>query len=442
MLTDMRIVNFKGFRDSRPSQLRRLTLVLGKNSSGKTAFLQPLLMLAQSVRDKAGFDRNLELNGPFAELGSYRESVHRHDLRTPISLELSARPWRRFSGAHRDARSDADKKYHLGLTFRYSERTEKLTLSEVKHTVGDEESVRRFRGRYQFLGAVGAPGVEEPDFPVPDSQDFLDPAAGFGPRYQRATAAESQVPPAFLDLSDHCSRLWDAELRFVDYIPPIREPGRRYYMDTAAGRAGDYSGGAVAADVRRMARRESELLPFVSAWLERFDIARGIEANRIAEGLVSIRLQDSQTGVVSSVADFGYGTSQVLPLLLYGALNVRRIGRTVVVQQPEVHLHPRAQADLADLFIAVTERDGQAIIETHSEHLVRRIQRRVLEGQLAASAVSILFASKTSHGSRMIEIYLDDQGRIAEEPPIGFMDTGYAEALEFEESLAKRLRGE
>ena len=179
----------------------------------------------------------------------------------------------------------------------------------------------------------------------------------------------------------------------------------------------------------------------MAEWLRRFDIADNVLPRQLAEGLVSLRLRDAVTGVENNVADFGFGTSQVLPLVIYAATNVRNtFGRTLVVQQPEVHLHPAAQAELGDLFLSLAADGVQSIIETHSEHLVRRLQRRVLEGVLKPDDLAIVFVQKTAIGSTATEIVLDDQGRVTGDIPVGFLDTAYAEAMEFESSLTKKWR--
>ena len=74
----------------------------------------------------------------------------------------------------------------------------------------------------------------------------------------------------------------------------------------------------------------------------------------------------------------------------------------ICVEQPETHLHPRLQARLADLFIEATQEGGrgnQMIVETHSEHLMLRIQRRIREGSLNPSQVSVVYIDQDTEGA-------------------------------------------
>ena len=128
-----------------------------------------------------------------------------------------------------------------------------------------------------------------------------------------------------------------------------------------------------------------------------------------------------------SLADVGFGISQVLPVLVqcfYAAA-----GSTLVFEQPELHLHPRAQSELGDLFVDAihAEEDGkprdiQVLIESHSEHLLRRIQRRIAEGRLKPADAALYFCSPGPEGSRIEELKLDEDGNITNWPENFFGD--------------------
>jgi predicted ATPase len=98
----------------------------------------------------------------------------------------------------------------------------------------------------------------------------------------------------------------------------------------------------------------------------------------------------------------------------------------IAVEQPETHLHPRLQARLADLFIDTTQEGGrgnQLIVETHSEHLMLRVQRRIREGMLDASLVSIVYIDQDADGlATAKQLRLNDHGEFLDEWPNGFFD--------------------
>ena len=100
------------------------------------------------------------------------------------------------------------------------------------------------------------------------------------------------------------------------------------------------------------------------------------------------------------LTDVGFGVSQVLPVIVL--LNHVPEGSTVILEQPEIHLHPEVQSGLADAIIGIAEtRDLQVIVESHSEHLLRRLQRRVADETISADLVRLYFVSQESGEARL-----------------------------------------
>lgn len=116
-----------------------------------------------------------------------------------------------------------------------------------------------------------------------------------------------------------------------------------------------------------------------------------------------------------NLVDVGYGVSQVLPILV----DTLRLGprATLLLQQPEVHLHPRAQAELGTFFATRVRKGSNFIIETHSDYLVDRVRMEVREKNLKADQVSILYFERGQRGARIHNLNLDDHGNIVDAPP-------------------------
>ncbi len=132
---------------------------------------------------------------------------------------------------------------------------------------------------------------------------------------------------------------------------------------------------------------------------------------------------DNANRVLSlSIPDLGFGVSQVLPVLVLCYYAPPRA--TVILEQPEIHLHPSAQAGLADIFIdVIKKRRLRLIIESHSEHLLRRIQRRIAEGALPLEDAAIYFCVLEANGrSRLEELKLNLYGDIQNWPKDFFGD--------------------
>lgn len=142
-----------------------------------------------------------------------------------------------------------------------------------------------------------------------------------------------------------------------------------------------------------------------------------------------ITLLDKRTNTRVSHRDVGIGVSQILPVLVHAYASQNRI---VAIEQPEIHLHPKLQAELADVFIesALGERKNMFILESHSEHLMLRVLRRIREtadGELTAGLVpirpedvAVLYVSPTPEGSKVTEIPIRPDGEFAAPWPDGF----------------------
>ena len=136
---------------------------------------------------------------------------------------------------------------------------------------------------------------------------------------------------------------------------------------------------------------------------------------------------DSKTN--SSIADVGFGISQLLPII---TKSMTLKNSSILIEQPEIHLHPALQAELGDLFInsALGEQKNTFLIETHSEHLILRILRRIretAEGSLrddltpiTPNDVAVVYVQPGENGSKVIEIPVTEDGDFAEKWPNGF----------------------
>jgi hypothetical protein len=127
------------------------------------------------------------------------------------------------------------------------------------------------------------------------------------------------------------------------------------------------------------------------------------------------QIQFSSEGPKTNIVDLGYGTSQVLPILYMIASAPQR--GVFLIQQPEVHLHPKAQAALGTHFVeAYLEEKKQFIIETHSDYIVDRIRTAIASGKLKASDVSILFFERGRLETNLTQIELDPHGTPIDPP--------------------------
>jgi predicted ATPase len=139
-----------------------------------------------------------------------------------------------------------------------------------------------------------------------------------------------------------------------------------------------------------------------------------------------------------SLTDVGFGVSQLLPVLVL--LYYVPEGSTVILEQPELHLHPSVQSGLADIFIdAYKNRGVQILLESHSEHLLQRLQRRVAEEQISPEDVALYFCSLEQGESKLTPLELDEYGVIRNYPKDFFGDRFEEVAATTEAGIKRRL---
>jgi len=251
--------------------------------------------------------------------------------------------------------------------------------------------------------------------------------------YERVRTTFRGVVAQIWDISRHVDRT----LAGMTYLGPVRSHPRRFYttsgelMDTV-GVQGEHTPHVLLREGRGFQQK-------INGWFERFGIPYKLSlesiGNPVVGSLFGLTLTDGRTRVKVGPSDVGFGIGQLLPVLVEGLLDAPGV---ICVEQPEIHLHPRLQGELADFLIetagveraAVRRRTVDAkqwIVETHSEALIRRLQRRVRERTLHKEDLSVLYVEPLAHGSCVRELRLDDDGGFIDSWPDGFFDERFDE---------------
>ena len=170
--------------------------------------------------------------------------------------------------------------------------------------------------------------------------------------------------------------------------------------------------------------RRPELVEETNEWLKRLDMGYELEVKPVgtdSSDLFELRLIDirRKKRVNVALSDVGFGISQLLPFVVQSLVSEKQI---ISIEQPEVHVHPKLQADLGDLLAeAIKEpRQNQFIVETHSEHLILRLQRLVYKGEIKPEDVSVIYVSRGPEGAKAERLRLDEDGDFIDEWPNGF----------------------
>jgi len=228
----------------------------------------------------------------------------------------------------------------------------------------------------------------------------------------------------------------------IYYLGPLREYPKRQYTWSGArprdvGLRGEKVIDAILAagsngyfqNLKRRGRRRP-FLDIISYWLRYLGLADSFTVRHIADdsNLYDTSVQKGSAKLNASIVDVGFGVSQVLPVIVL--LHYVPEGSIVMLEQPEIHLHPAVQSGLADIIIhAAIYRNVQVIVESHSEHFIRRLQRRVAEGESVPSGRSIsaddIFLYFTEHNkgeSTLKHLRLNSFGEIENWPKDFFGD--------------------
>lgn len=232
-----------------------------------------------------------------------------------------------------------------------------------------------------------------------------------------------------------------AALRDTLYIGPLRTIPPRGFLYERAGRLTSWADGLAAWDILLADR--TTLVERTNHWLRRlgagcqvtvqslFDPTASAEDLSIDHVDRTVRrlLLDTGTGSLVLPSEVGAGVSQVLPVIV-AALQART--GLALVEQPEIHVHPAVQVGLGDLFIEATTGDSRRLmlVETHSEHLILRLLRRIretTEGELpkdapafSAEQLSVLYVEAHPEGVRIRRLRVDEQGDFKDRWPHGF----------------------
>jgi predicted ATPase len=452
MLTQLSLTNFKSWKQIDAMRLAPITGLFGTNSSGKTSILQLLLMLKQTIESP---DRAQVLNfggdrSP-TNLGSFRDVVYGHEKAGAIDLSLS---WKlpqplRVSDpeAWKGILFEGDQ---LGFEAHIAENgagrivVDRMSYAFADHrfTMHKKEGEAKFElqeegGQFRFVRTQGRPW----DLPAPVKfYGFPDQVKAY---FQNA---------GFLgDLQLALEELFAQ----VYYLGPLREYPQRQYTWAGAepadmGRRGERVVDALLAARERglkISRGKGKprltLEAYVAHWLQQLGMIHAFSVEAIAKesNLYRVWVQKTPAAAKVLVTDVGFGVSQILPVLVICYYVPE--GATILLEQPEIHLHPSVQAGLADVFLdAVRTRGVQIIFESHSEHLLRRLQRRIAEDEASEVGpnTALYFCEVANGGSALTRLDVDLLGNIKNWPRDFFGDDFAEMAAMTKAAMARRAR--
>ncbi len=468
MLTELQVENFKAWSDLR-IEFGKVTAIFGENSAGKSSLLQFLLMLKQT---KNAVDPGLVLDfggGPneLVDLGSYSDTVHRGNEDKADLLSLPDMQWSltwtrpgfrqlRVPGRHRDGEGSpsALRGDTLRLTSHVGVRDQarpRLSAESIEY----EFAGTTFCLRRKVVGSGAPSGFEltssEPELLASRRQHIFrrrslerssEPLPGPVKTHLFPTEVRFQAPFLHLNLG-RFEASYEKLMDNIYYLGPLREHPRREYRWRGAGREGvghrgEYTIDAILSATERDPRKDLE--GRIASRLKQLGLIESFDIREFAKGsgLYQTVVTRATGGPETTLVDVGFGVSQVLPVLVL--LYYVPPHSIVLVEQPELHLHPSIQSGLADVMLDVArERHVQIVVESHSEHLLRRFQRRVAEGTFRAPDVRLYFVGSANGEARLDTLRLNEWGGIENWPEQFFGDEMGEIAATSKAGLKRRL---
>jgi predicted ATPase len=439
MLTSLQVKNFKAWKDTGHVRLAPLTVIFGANSAGKSSLGHLLLALKQTAISTER-KRALHLGdiNSLIDLGTFADCIHGHDLTQKLEFEFGWTPSDRIEIKDpllKDKIYSGDRmNLHVELSAGKTEQPE-ATRIDYKLFDGESEVLDASFARGQsgkltltsrsvkLVHSVGR------KWPLENAEKFYRISETSRARFQNADF-----------LADFAISL-EIMLQGLAYLGPLREYPKRIYQwsgntpENVGMKGEDTIAAILAADAegRKLNRGHKHTLKgfseFIAEHLVTLGVIHSFRVQSVAAGRkeYEVLVKTHAKAAEVKITDVGIGVSQVLPALVlpfYCAPN-----SIVWMEQPEIHLHPQVQAELADVFITAIHagekgkpRNVQLIVESHSEHFLNRLQRRIAEGVIRPEEVAVHFCTKGGEATEMQPLELNLYGDIANWPENFFGD--------------------
>ena len=442
---------FKPFVNTGWLRIKPITLFFGHNSSGKSAILSVLPMLKQTIEDPDPSTPFVFASETGVDLGTFDEVVYQHQvsLEMPIwfDLELGGTKQVETASSWRYRQLPPQVLEMLGIkgdiirveiAAGYNKKRRRVAIRDFRMLDGEGNLILR---THRKTTAANQPWHIEPE-PWKD-RDLRPIWNHFLPRL--LAAPHSPQIKSLNDLLMAVSNALTYDLRHLVHIGPLRDFPRRIYRLTGESPRDVGQSGENWLNILMQTRERGRLASQVNQWLDLLGYSLRIQWGR--QGYVHPMLKD-QSGLEVSLKDVGFGISQILPVLIQGFSSPP--GTILILEQPEIHLHPRAQADLGDILLAIAQRGVRLLVETHSEHLLLRLRRRVAEsslnqqGQLLLNPedMAIYFIERLEDRSQVYPVPMNELGEFIDPPERfqSFFSNDYEETVELSRTIARIAR--
>jgi predicted ATPase len=371
MIKSIRIKNLKVLQDTRDCQVGKITLLTGINGRGKSSFLQALLLLSQSLRHTGGSPVALFPNGQWCELGSFQELINIYSENKEIYIGIKT-----------------DAEYENAIEMLYRPYPDRVTIGELVscHVDGKE--------------TISTQSESNAESSVAEKEDI---------GVTRTTYSDlielQKLSRLHFVASDRYAAKNDEKL---DESLPT------FFVGAKGGNVLNVISKCSSDQREELQHAMSYILDGASLKIDRDDVS-----NRIYLFLDSI-----DNGEKFRPINVGYGYSYIISMLL--SIIISQSGDSIIIENPEAHLHPQAQSRLMEYLVSVSKKKNvQCFIETHSDHIVNGLLVALKESRLDVDDAQILFFDRKNGEGKpsvdVVNLQITQSGRVRR-PPKGFCD--------------------
>ena len=462
MIYSLSLQNFKSFCNLDTLSIKPLTILCGANSSGKSTILKSILTLKQSFSGSKTYD-TLILNGELVNNGFFEDVAHNgcgdfftisqsFFIKRPfdkkgkmISRTVNVQTYKALRKIFLETR-EYPSSFNIDLSVTFRKNTNStfnhmpsiyeyiltITTQTCEQTIVSTVKLKRNIDDTFALTWINVPDVNHKMLTGEAKQCvayFYDLQLGNAYVNAGSITSESNIVEVTAVLSNIYTlcKIAADQYQSISFLGPLRQSPARAYTYTneifSIGTMGEYTPFVLAQNKNKVINvaipttknakivfqdEKMTLLEATQFWLNYM----GVKPIDISQNSELIKLTIGN----SNIADVGFGISQLLPIIVEGLSILPE--QTLILEQPEIHLHPSLQMKLIDFVISLVKKGKQVILETHSDHIINRLTRRIMEEEntfLLNSSI-IYYVEQVTDESKIDSIKLDKIHGIAECP--------------------------
>lgn len=456
MLKSISLKNYKCFEklkvDNKDElEVAPLTILCGINSSGKSSIINSLLLQKQSYEDSS-ISNSMKLNGDYVKSGRFRDisSKHSGDIITFVTSYELRKPKKYQAGAKKQSKHDITAWKNLSKVYshynvKYFEISSSISLEQYdeKKYVDDNilsgqlVTIDAFCNNESKLTSTielrklknqsNQYAIILDNIPDSDTGDLIEhvelrDSTCYFENFNLINAYSVDICPDGTHVGGILASIYlifkmiALQFKNIHYLTPLRVyPRRNYILDHETDDVGlsgeftpyimhkystSYVNGFLPPKNDRIYAYDHkfDFTSCVQQWMQYLHFGKYTLKNVLET--IQLNIKDY------NISNVGFGISQVLPIIVSGL--IKYDNELLLLEQPEIHLHPTAQMCMADFLVSMAINEKEVIVETHSDHIINRIVRRMMESDLINRKVKIYFVDQNHDGISTIENIIVD----------------------------------